>query len=138
MSVTEYYEEYLIRIDVVEVYSRTDVWNSSSLIKDGKYSADAMVTDLLLLEETTPDYLTYAASTMEKYLAMCFLRGADPKCFGKLLADLDKNYAQNQHQYPSSIKGRLRPELHNTTRQKIRNIDRLHISLQHYNVLNYI
>ncbi len=111
MSVTEYYEEYLIRIDVVEVYSGTDVWNSSSLIteallKDGKYSPNITATDLLLDEETTPDYFTYAVSAREKYLAMSFLRGSDPKRFGKLLADLDNNYyARNQHQYPSSIEG---------------------------------
>ena len=64
-----------------------------------------MATDLLLPEKTTPDYLMYVSSGREKYLAMCFLRGAEPKCFGKLLAELDNNNTRNQHQYPSSIKG---------------------------------
>lgn len=110
LTVTEYYEEFLVRVDAVELYSGSDIWNREKMIKDamsndGKYDINMSPTDLLLTDETTSDYVDYAEVVRERFLATCFLRGSDQKHFGKLLAELDNNYARKQHQYPTTIKG---------------------------------
>ncbi len=108
--VTKYYEEFLVQVDVVELYSRVDTWSGETMLKeamagDGKYDADMSPMDLLLTEETSSDYVDYATNVRERFLAMCFLWGSDQKRFGKLIAELDNNYARKQHQYPTTIKG---------------------------------
>ncbi len=94
----------------MELYSGPDIWNGEKMVtdamwKDGKYDTDMSPEDLLLTEETVPDYVNYTTIVKECFLATCFLRGSDPKRFRKLIAELDNNYARKQHQYPTTIKG---------------------------------
>ncbi len=110
LTITEYVEEFLVQVDVVELYSGADIWTGETMLKeamtgDGKYDADMSPTDLLLMEETSSDYMDYAMNIRESFLATCFLQGSDQKRFGKLMAELDNNYARKQHQYLTTIKG---------------------------------
>ncbi len=68
----------MVQVDVVELYSGSDIWNGETMIKeamssDGKYNVDMSPTYLLLTDETTPNYVDYAAIVRERFLATCFL-----------------------------------------------------------------
>jgi hypothetical protein len=104
MSNTDYMEEFLANISVVETYGGE--WGQELGLIRAKLEADNTVVDV---DNPTPDELERAkTAAKEDYLAMMFLSGADKTKFWKLWDELSNDYAKGTDNYPSTLDGMLR------------------------------